>query len=260
MRLTRQMSARIRANIHTYETLSQTVAKYSSQATYAQCCALCGHAPPQRSISGTSTKCRIFSLRPPREVTAPQAGTFLCFEPQDTPIPHPYKVRYLPISASRNPTSRARHHKVPTPYRPDSECHAPASSINGNPCAARPISRLSHAPTSLLRTAPCTTAQSLNAAMHRPPTKDSPLHDPPDLSFQPHTGQLSINGSPLHSMINLGPGDYEQPHISDSLSDYLPRIYRSDPLAEASLFREKPPLRDRIFMGTRDCLATALPP
>lgn len=175
------------------------------------------HAPPQRSISGTSTKCRIFSLRPPREVTAPQAGTFLCFEPQDTPIPHPYKVRYLPISASRNPTSRARHHKVPTPYRSDSECHAPAPSINGNPCAARPISRLSHAPTS---------------------TKDSPLHSP----------------------IDLGPGDYEQPHISDSLSDYLPRIYRSDPLAEASLFREKPPLRDRIFMGTRDCLATALPP
>ncbi len=167
MRLTRQMSARIRANIHTYETLSQTVAKHSSLATYAQCRALCGHAPPQRSISGTSTKCRIFSLRPPREVTAPQAGTFLCFEPQDTPIPHPYKVRYLPISASRNPTSRARHHKAPTPYRPDSECHAPAPSINGNPCAARPISRLSHAPALL--------------------TKDSPLHNPLNLSTQPCT-------------------------------------------------------------------------
>lgn len=212
------MSARIRANIHTYETLSQTVVKYSSQATYAQCCALCGHAPPQRSISGTSTKCRIFSLRPPREVTAPQAGTFLCFEPQDTPIPHPYKVRYLPISASRNPTSRARHHKVPTPYRSDSECHAPAFHQ---------------------RKPPAQPARSLNSAMHQPSL---------------------LRTAPLHSMINLGPGDYEQPHISDSLSDYLPRIYRSDPLAEASLFREKPPLRDRIFMGTRDCLATALPP
>ena len=54
------------------------------------------------SSSGTSTKCRIFSLRSPREVTACVAGTFLNIEQQDTPIPHPYKVRSLTIRIRRS--------------------------------------------------------------------------------------------------------------------------------------------------------------
>lgn len=55
----------------------------------------CVTARPSCSSSGTSTKCRIFSLRSPREVTALQAGTFPVIELRGTPIPHPYKVRSL---------------------------------------------------------------------------------------------------------------------------------------------------------------------
>ena len=95
--------------------------------------------------------------------------------------------------------------KCPTHYQPDSECHAPTSSINGSPC---------------------TTRRSLNTAMHRPPQLTETLAQPADLSTQPctdpptkdspcttrsisqhrHAPTSSINGSPLHSTLDLGPG------------------------------------------------------
>lgn len=76
--------------------------------------------------------------------------------------------------------------KCPTPYRPDSECHAPVSSINGNPCTARSISQRNHAPTSQPRTATARTARSLDSAMHRPSKQECSVYNPFDLNIAIH--------------------------------------------------------------------------
>lgn len=103
-------------------------------------------APPCPS-SATSTKCRIFSLRPPREVTAPTAGTFLDIEPQDTPIPHPYKVRSLTTSAAKTRRHAIARPAIPRPgdyEQPPQAAHSRMISLiftPSDPCRDFPLSR-----------------------------------------------------------------------------------------------------------------------
>ncbi len=104
------------------------------------------YSAPLCPSSATSTKCRIFSLRPPREVTAPKAGTFLDIEPQDTPIPHPYKVRSLTISAAETsscPCDRTTGISVGDYEQPQQAAHSRMISLFTlpDPCRDFPLSR-----------------------------------------------------------------------------------------------------------------------
>lgn len=157
MRLTRQMSARIRANIHTYETLSQTVAKHSSQATYAHT----AHSVDmlRHNVRFRELQPNVGSFRFALHEKLPLRKQALSSVSSRKILRSHTRIRFDIFQsppAETRPTAQDTT-KCPTHYRSDSECHAPTSSINGNPCAARPISQLSHAPALL--------------------TKDSPLHN-----------------------------------------------------------------------------------
>lgn len=180
------MSARIRANIHTYETLGQTVAKHSSQATYAHT----AHSVDmlRHNVRFRELQPNVGSFRFALHEKLPLRKQALSSVSSRKILRSHTRIRFDIFQsppAETRPTAQDTT-KCPTHYRSDSECHAPTSSINGNPC---------------------TTRRSLDSAMHQPSLlRTAPLHSPPDLSFQPHTGQLSINGSPLHSPLDLGPG------------------------------------------------------